>query len=82
MIPLLRAIDPREFLASRADARAHLAEAQANLAQANPDVERYRPLVEANAIPKQTYNTAVTTSTTIWRSHLPHGSCWRGSPCT
>jgi membrane fusion protein, multidrug efflux system len=59
---VLFTIDPREFLAARADARARLAEAQANLAQANQEVERYRPLVEANAIPKQTYDTAVTTA--------------------
>jgi membrane fusion protein (multidrug efflux system) len=57
---VLFTIDPREFLASRADARARLAEAQASLAQANQEVERYRPLVDANAIPKRTYDTAVT----------------------
>lgn len=59
---VLFTVDPREFLAVRADARARLAEAQANLAQANQEVERYRPLVEANAIPKQTYDNAVTTA--------------------
>jgi membrane fusion protein (multidrug efflux system) len=59
---VLFTIDPREFLAARADARARHAEALANLAQANQEVERYRPLVEANAIPKQTYDTAVTTA--------------------
>lgn len=59
---VLFSIDPLELLAARADARARLAEAQANLAQANQEVERYRPLVDANAIPRQTYDTAVTTA--------------------
>lgn len=53
-------IDPRSFIAARADARARLAEAEANFTQAEQEVERYRPLVAANAIPKQTYDTAVT----------------------
>lgn len=55
-------IDPRSFIAARADARARLAGAEANLSQAQQEVERYRPLVAANAIPKQTYDTAVTTA--------------------
>ncbi len=58
---VLFVIDPRQYLAAVADARANLAQAQAELTRARQDVERYRPLLADNAIPKQTYDNAVAT---------------------
>ena len=56
--PLFR-IDPAPYAAAAASARANLARAEANLGQAAALAERYKPLVEANAISKQDYATAV-----------------------
>ena len=56
---LLFAIDPLPLDAAVADAAAKLAEAEANMIRARQDVERYRPLLVDNAIPRQTYDLAV-----------------------
>ena len=55
----LFSIDPAPYAAAVAGARASQARAEANLAQARALAERYKPLVEANAISKQEYATAV-----------------------
>ena len=52
-------IDSAPYAAAAASARAGQARAEANLAQASALAERYKPLVEANAISKQEYATAV-----------------------
>lgn len=52
-------IDSAPYAAAVASARASQARAEANLAQASALAERYKPLVEANAISKQEYATAV-----------------------
>lgn len=56
---LLFAIDPLPLDAAVADAAAKLAEAEANMIRARQDVERYKPLLVDNAIPRQTYDLAV-----------------------
>jgi membrane fusion protein (multidrug efflux system) len=56
---LLYTIDPREFAANVGQARGVLAQAVAEQARLDQDVARYKPLVEQNAIPRQTYETAV-----------------------
>lgn len=56
--PLFR-IDSAPYAAAAASARATQARAEANLAQASALAERYKPLVEANAISKQDYATAI-----------------------
>ena len=52
-------IDSAPYAAAVASARASQARAEANLAQASALADRYKPLVEANAISKQEYATAV-----------------------
>ena len=52
-------IDAAPYAAAVASSNASLARAQANLGQAAGVAERYKPLVEANAISKQEYATAV-----------------------
>ena len=56
---LLYTIDPRAFEAALQIARARLAQAEADLAKAEQDVGRFRPLVEQNAVPRQSLDTAV-----------------------
>lgn len=56
---LLYTIDPRPFEAALAQARAALAETEARAAQARQDVARYTPLVEKNAVSRQTFDTSV-----------------------
>jgi membrane fusion protein (multidrug efflux system) len=56
---LLYTIDPREYQAALQMARAKLAQAQADLAKYEQDVGRFTPLVEQNAVPRQTLDTAV-----------------------
>ena len=56
---LLYTIDPSPFQATLAQSKGALAGTEADLARAKQDVERYRPLAAENAIPKQTYETAV-----------------------
>ncbi|RYF73092.1 MAG: efflux RND transporter periplasmic adaptor subunit, partial [Comamonadaceae bacterium] len=56
--PLFR-IDPAPYAAAAQSAAASLARAEANAAQARGLAERYKPLVEANAVSKQEYATAV-----------------------
>jgi membrane fusion protein (multidrug efflux system) len=52
-------IDSAPYAAVVASAKASQARAEANLAQASALTDRYKPLVEANAISKQEYATAV-----------------------
>lgn len=52
-------IDTRSLDSALADAQARLLEAQATLQRAHQDVERYRPLLVDDAIPRQTYEQAV-----------------------
>lgn len=52
-------IDSTPYQANLQSAQAALAQAQANLVQASSTAKRYKPLVEANAISKQDYDTAV-----------------------
>ncbi len=59
--PLFR-IDAREYRAQVAAANAQLAAARADAARAAQDVARYGPLVEADAIAKQVYDTSVAAS--------------------
>lgn len=56
---LLFSIDPLPLDVAVADAEAKLAEAEANMTRARQDVERYKPLLVDNAIPRQTYDLAV-----------------------
>ena len=56
---LLFVIDPLPLDSALADAAAKLAEAEANLSRAHQDVQRYLPLLPDNAIPRQTYDLAV-----------------------
>lgn len=56
---LLFQIDPQEYQAAVAQARATLGEAQAGLSKANADVARLGPLVERNAVSRQDYDHAV-----------------------
>lgn len=56
---VLFSIDPAPYQASFDSAVAALARAQANLTQAAAQAERYKPLVEANAISKQEFISAV-----------------------
>ncbi|MEJ8826288.1 efflux RND transporter periplasmic adaptor subunit [Variovorax humicola] len=56
--PLFK-IDPSPYAAAAQSAAAALARAEANAAQAKALAERYKPLVEANAVSKQEYATAV-----------------------
>ena len=56
---LLYTIDPREYDAAVDQAKGRLAQAQADLARYEQDVARYQPLVEQNAVPKQSLDTAV-----------------------
>ena len=56
---LLFTIDPAPYAAAYQSAQASLARAQANLQQAASLADRYKPLVEANAVSKQDYATAV-----------------------
>ena len=55
----LFSIDAAPYAAAVASAKAGQARAEANLAQASALAERYKPLVEANAISKQEYASAV-----------------------
>lgn len=52
-------IDPRPLDSAVADAQARQLEAEAQLARARQDVERYKPLLVDDAIPRQTYEQAV-----------------------
>ncbi len=56
---LLYTIDPRRYEANVEQARGVLAQAIADQARLDQDVARYKPLVDQNAIPRQTYETAV-----------------------
>jgi membrane fusion protein (multidrug efflux system) len=56
---LLYTIDPREYEARIAARQADVARSQADLTRLEQDVARYRPLAEQDAIPRQTYETAV-----------------------
>jgi membrane fusion protein (multidrug efflux system) len=56
---LLFLIDPEEYQAAVAQARATLAEANAGLVKANTDVSRLRPLAERNAVSRQDLDHAV-----------------------
>jgi membrane fusion protein (multidrug efflux system) len=56
---LLYTIDPREYQAALQMAKAKLAQAQADLARYEQDVARFQPLVELNAVPRQSLDTAV-----------------------
>jgi membrane fusion protein (multidrug efflux system) len=56
--PLFR-IDPAVYAAALSSAQASLARSEANLGQAAALAERYKPLVEANAVSKQEYASAV-----------------------
>ncbi|MGN8082071.1 efflux RND transporter periplasmic adaptor subunit [Variovorax sp. 22077] len=56
---LLFRIDPAPLVAATQNAQATLARAEANAVQARALAERYKPLVEANAVSKQEYATAV-----------------------
>lgn len=60
-------IDNAPHLQRVETARASLATAQANLAKASSDVTRYRPLVQANAISKQSSTRPLHKS--AWRVH-------------
>lgn len=53
-------IDPAPFRAAVSRAQAELAKADAEYSDARDVVERYKPLVEAKAVSRQDYNTAVT----------------------
>ncbi len=61
--PLFR-IDPAPYAAAYDSAQASLARAQANQSQAAALAERYKPLVEANAVSKQEYASAVAAAKT------------------
>jgi membrane fusion protein (multidrug efflux system) len=52
-------IDTRSLDSSVADAQARLIESEASLQKARQDVERYKPLLVDDAIPRQTYEQAV-----------------------
>lgn len=52
-------IDNTPYRANLQSAQATLAQAEANLTQAAATARRYKPLVEANAISKQEYDTAI-----------------------
>lgn len=52
-------IDTRALDSSVAEQQARLIEAEAGLARARQDVERYKPLLVDDAIPRQTYEQAV-----------------------
>jgi len=54
-------IDPAPYIAALNSAKATLARAQANLVAQNAQVERYKVLVAANAVARQTYDNAVAT---------------------
>ena len=56
---LLFLIDPEEYQAAVAQARATVAEAKAGLVKANTDVGRLRPLAERNAVSRQDLDHAV-----------------------
>lgn len=56
---LLFRIDPAPLVAATQNAQATLARAEANAVQAKALADRYKPLVEANAVSKQEYATAV-----------------------
>ena len=56
---LMFQIDPSEYQAAVAQARAGLSESQANLSKANTDVARLRPLAERNAVSRQDLDHAV-----------------------
>jgi membrane fusion protein (multidrug efflux system) len=56
---LLFQIDPSEYQAAVAQARATVNEAQANLSKASTDVARLRPLAERNAVSRQDLDHAV-----------------------
>ena len=56
---LLYTIDPRQYEAALQQAKAKLAQAEADLARYEQDVARFTPLVEQNAVPRQTLDTAV-----------------------
>lgn len=56
---LLFQIDPQEYQAAVAQARAAMNEAQAGLGKANADVARLTPLVERNAVSRQDLDHAV-----------------------
>ena len=59
---LLFVIDPRQYQAALAQAKAAVADAEATLARAKQDVARYEPLLPYNAIPRATYDAAVATA--------------------
>ncbi|HEX7896728.1 MAG TPA: efflux RND transporter periplasmic adaptor subunit [Planctomycetota bacterium] len=56
---VLYLIDPKPYLAAVNQAKGNLASAIADHARAKQDVARYKPLVEANAISREEYETSV-----------------------
>ena len=58
---VLYQIDAAPYQASLLSAQAALGKSQANLNQANAQLNRYKPLVAANAVSKQEYDTVVAT---------------------
>ncbi|HEY2254138.1 MAG TPA: efflux RND transporter periplasmic adaptor subunit [Variovorax sp.] len=57
-------IDPAPYAAAAQSAQASLERAEANAVQAKALADRYKPLVEANAVSKQDYATAVAAAKT------------------
>jgi membrane fusion protein, multidrug efflux system len=56
---LLCTIDPQPYQAALATAKGRFTQAQAAHVKAKQDVARYKPLIEANAISREEYETAV-----------------------
>lgn len=56
---LLATIDPQPYQAALATAKGKFTQAQADYEKAKADVTRYKPLVAANAISREEYETAV-----------------------
>jgi membrane fusion protein (multidrug efflux system) len=56
---VLYVIDPKPYVAAVNQAKGNLASAIADHARAKQDVARYKPLVEANAISREEYETSV-----------------------
>lgn len=61
---LLFRIDPAPLVAATQNAQATLSRAEANAVQAKALADRYKPLVEANAVSKQEYASAVASAKT------------------
>ena len=68
---LLFRIDPAPLAAALQNAQATLARAEANAVQAKALADRYKPLVEAHAVSKQEYATAVASQRPTWLPAAP-----------